>query len=103
MPSAYKLPLAAGALAKTSKYNAVIALSTVIRSGTAHFKYVASSASNGLAHVAQNSKIPVAFGVLTTKSIKQAIKRAGTKASNKSAKAALTALKIINVLKAIKA
>ena len=92
-----------GALAKTGKYDAVIALGTVIRGGTAHFEYVAGGASNGLAHVAQDSEIPVAFGVLTTESIEQAIERAGTKAGNKGAEAALTALEMINVLKAIKA
>ena len=84
VPGAYELPLAAGALAKTGKY-------------------VAGGASNGLAHVAQDSEIPVAFGVLTTESIEQAIERAGTKAGNKGAEAALTALEMINVLKAIKA
>ena len=97
VPGAYELPLAAG------KYDAVIALGTVIRGGTAHFEYVAGGASNGLAHVAQDSEIPVAFGVLTTESIEQAIERAGTKAGNKGAEAALTALEMINVLKAIKA
>ena len=99
VPGAYELPLAAGALAKTGKYDA----GTVIRGGTAHFEYVAGGASNGLAHVAQDSEIPVAFGVLTTESIEQAIERAGTKAGNKGAEAALTALEMINVLKAIKA
>ena len=74
----------------------------MIRGGTAHFEYVAGGASNG-AHVAQDSEIPVAFGVLTTESIEQAIERAGTKAGNKGAEAALTALEMINVLKAIKA
>ena len=98
VPGAYELPLA-----KTGKYDAVIALGTVIRGGTAHFEYVAGGASNGLAHVAQDSEIPVAFGVLTTESIEQAIERAGTKAGNKGAEAALTALEMINVLKAIKA
>ena len=71
VPGAYELPLAAGALAKTGKYDAVIALGTVIRGGTAHFEYVAGGASNGLAHVAQDSEIPVAFGVLTTESIER--------------------------------
>ena len=99
VPGAYELPLAA----KTGKYDAVIALGTVIRGGTAHFEYVAGGASNGLAHVAQDAEIPVAFGVLTTESIEQAIERAGTKAGNKGAEAALTALEMINVLKAIKA
>lgn len=101
VPGAYELPLAARTLAKNS-YDAVVALGTVIRGGTAHFEYVAGECSSGLAHVAMNSDIPVTFGVLTTESIEQAIERAGTKAGNKGAEAALTALEMINVLKAIK-
>ncbi|HDL6741599.1 TPA: 6,7-dimethyl-8-ribityllumazine synthase [Yersinia enterocolitica] len=102
VPGAYELPLAANVLAKTNRYDAVIALGTVIRGGTAHFEYVAGEASSGLSSVAMNSDIPVAFGVLTTESIEQAIERAGTKAGNKGAEAALTALEMINVIKAIK-
>lgn len=102
VPGAYELPLACSALAKTGNYDAVIALGTVIRGGTAHFEYVAGGASNGLAQVAQQSDIPVAFGVLTTENTDQAIERAGTKAGNKGAEAALAALEMINVLKAIK-
>ena len=85
VPGAYELPLVANVLAKTNRYDAVIALGTVIRGGTAHFEYVAGEASSGLASVAMNSDIPVAFGVLTTESIEQAIERAGTKAGNKGA------------------
>lgn len=103
VPGAYELPLTANALAKTGKYDAVVALGTVIRGGTAHFEYVAGGASNGLAHVALNSEIPVAFGVLTTETIEQAMDRAGIKAGNKGAEAALTALEMINVLTVIKA
>ncbi|MCW2474780.1 MULTISPECIES: 6,7-dimethyl-8-ribityllumazine synthase [unclassified Symbiopectobacterium] len=101
VPGAYELPLTARKLAK-SGYDAVVALGTVIRGGTAHFEYVAGECSSGLADVAMNSDIPVTFGVLTTESIEQAIERAGTKAGNKGAEAALTALEMINVLKAIK-
>ncbi|MFT8210663.1 MAG: 6,7-dimethyl-8-ribityllumazine synthase [Symbiopectobacterium sp.] len=101
VPGAYELPMTARALAK-SGYDAVVALGTVIRGGTAHFEYVAGECSSGLAHVAMNSDIPVTFGVLTTESIEQAIERAGTKAGNKGAEAALTALEMINVLKDIK-
>lgn len=101
VPGAYELPLAARTLAKNG-YDAVVALGTVIRGGTAHFEYVAGECSSGLAHVAMNSDIPVTFGVLTTESIEQAIERAGTKAGNKGTEAALTALEMINVLKAIK-
>lgn len=101
VPGAYELPLAASALAKTGHYDAVIALGTVIRGSTPHFEYVAGAASSGLAQVAQQSDIPVAFGVLTTENIEQAIERAGTKAGNKGVDAALTALEMINVLNAI--
>lgn len=103
VPGAYELPLTARVLANTGKYDAVIALGTVIRGGTAHFEYVAGEASSGLGNVSLNSEIPVAFGVLTTESIEQAIERAGTKAGNKGAEAALTALEMINIIKAIKA
>ncbi len=90
-------------LAETERYDAVIALGTVIRGGTAHFEYVAGECSSGLSSVAMNSRVPVAFGVLTTENIEQAIERAGTKAGNKGAEAAMTALEMINVIKAIKA
>ncbi|WON76212.1 6,7-dimethyl-8-ribityllumazine synthase [Serratia sp. UGAL515B_01] len=103
VPGAYELPLTARVLANTGKYDAVIALGTVIRGGTAHFEYVAGEASSGLGNVSLNTEIPVAFGVLTTESIEQAIERAGTKAGNKGAEAALTALEMINVIKTIKA
>lgn len=103
VPGAYELPLATRTLAETGRYDAVIALGTVIRGGTAHFEYVAGESSSGLSHVAMNSQIPVAFGVLTTENIEQAIERAGTKAGNKGAEAAMTALEMINVIKAIKA
>lgn len=103
VPGAYELPLATRALANSKKFDAVVALGTVIRGGTAHFEYVAGECSSGLSSVAMGSELPVAFGVLTTESIEQAIERAGTKAGNKGAEAALTALEMINVLKAIKA
>jgi 6,7-dimethyl-8-ribityllumazine synthase len=103
VPGAYELPLTTRVLAESQRFDAVIALGTVIRGGTAHFEYVAGECSSGLSNVAMNSEIPVAFGVLTTESIEQAIERAGTKAGNKGAEAALTALEMINVIKAIKA
>ncbi|MCE1787398.1 6,7-dimethyl-8-ribityllumazine synthase, partial [Enterobacter hormaechei] len=91
VPGAYELPLTVKTLVETQKYDAVVALGTVIRGGTAHFEYVAGECSSGLSSVAMASEIPVAFGVLTTESIEQAIERAGTKAGNKGAEAALTA------------
>jgi len=102
VPGAYELPLTVKSLVNTQQYDAVIALGTVIRGGTAHFEYVAGDCSSGLASIAVNSEIPVSFGVLTTESIEQAIERAGTKMGNKGAEAALTALEMINVIKAIK-
>ncbi len=102
VPGAYELPLAVRALAETQKYDAIVALGTVIRGGTAHFEYVAGECSSGLANVAMTCEIPVSFGVLTTENIEQAIERAGTKAGNKGAEAAMTALEMINVVNAIK-
>lgn len=102
VPGAYELPLAVSVLANSKKYNGVIALGTVIRGGTAHFEFVAGECSAGLASVAARTALPVAFGVLTTESIEQAIERAGSKAGNKGAEAALTVLEMINVLQAIK-
>ncbi|BAE73927.1 6,7-dimethyl-8-ribityllumazine synthase [Sodalis glossinidius str. 'morsitans'] len=103
VPGAYELPLAVSALADSKNYDAVVALGTVIRGGTAHFEFVAGECSSGLSAVAARAALPVAFGVLTTESIEQAIERAGTKAGNKGAEAALTALEMIKVLQAIKA
>jgi len=103
VPGAYELPLAARALTTTGKYDAIIALGTVIRGGTAHFEYVAGEASSGIASVAMDSAFSVVIDAPTTENIEQAIERAGTKAGNKGAEAALTALEMINVLKAIKA
>ncbi|MEH8137086.1 6,7-dimethyl-8-ribityllumazine synthase [Gallibacterium anatis] len=97
-PGAYELPLVARRLAASKKFDAIVALGTVIRGGTAHFEYVAGEASNGLGQVAMQAEIPVAFGVLTTENIEQAIERAGTKAGNKGAEAALVALEMVNLL-----
>ena len=103
VPGAYELPLAARRLADSKKFDAIVALGTVIRGGTAHFEYVAGEASSGLGQVAMQADIPVAFGVLTTENIEQAIERAGTKAGNKGAEAALVALEMVNLLDQIKA
>lgn len=97
-PGAYELPLVAQFTAKTDRYDAIIALGAVIRGGTPHFEYVAGECNKGLAQVALDYNIPVAFGVLTVDSIEQAIERAGTKAGNKGAEAALSVLEVVNVL-----
>lgn len=102
VPGAYELPLVARRLAESKNYDAIVALGTVIRGGTAHFEYVAGEASSGLGQVAMQADIPVAFGVLTTENIEQAIERAGTKAGNKGAEAALVALEVVNLLAQIK-
>ncbi len=99
VPGAFEMPLAAKAMAGSGKYDAIVALAAVIRGGTPHFDYVAGECTKGLAQVSLQADIPVAFGVLTTDSIEQAIERAGTKAGNKGAEAALTAIEMINVLK----
>ena len=102
MPGAYEIPLAAKVAAQSKKYDAIVALGTVIRGSTAHFDFVAGESSSGLLNASLDFSIPVGFGILTTESIEQAIERAGTKAGNKGAEAALTALEMLNVIKTIK-
>nr|WP_217332303.1 6,7-dimethyl-8-ribityllumazine synthase [Gilliamella apis] len=102
VPGAYEIPLAAKVAAQSKKYDAIVALGTVIRGSTAHFDFVAGESSSGLLNASLDFTIPVGFGILTTESIEQAIERAGTKAGNKGAEAALTALEMLNVIKTIK-
>jgi len=97
VPGAWEIALAAHKLAASGKYAAVIALGAVIRGSTPHFDYVAGECAKGLAKAALDSGVPVAFGVLTTDSIEQAIERAGTKAGNKGADAAMAALEMVNL------
>jgi 6,7-dimethyl-8-ribityllumazine synthase len=99
VPGAFELPLVAKRLATSRRYDAVIALGAVIRGSTPHFDYVAGSCARGLAEVALSCDLPVAFGVLTVDTIEQAIERAGTKAGNKGADAALTALEMVSLLR----
>lgn len=98
VPGAYELPVAAKRIAKKGEFDAIIAIGAVIRGGTPHFDFVAGECNKGLAQVAMEFDTPVAFGVITTDSIEQAIERAGTKAGNKGAEAALSALEMVNVL-----
>ncbi len=100
-PGAWELPLVAKKLAASGKYDAIIALGAVIRGGTPHFDFVAGESAKGLGVVGLEYNLPVIFGVLTTDSIEQSIERAGTKAGNKGADAALTAIEMVNLLKAI--
>ncbi len=101
VPGAVELPLTVEKLAESGQYDAVIALGCVIRGATYHFEIVANESSKGLTQVMLKSGIPVAFGVLTTDNLDQAVQRAGSKAGNKGAEAALSALEMINVLKQI--
>jgi 6,7-dimethyl-8-ribityllumazine synthase len=98
VPGAYELPIVAKKLAEQNKYDAIIALGAVIRGGTPHFEFVAGECNKGLAQVSLEYGIPVSFGVITTDSIEQAIERSGTKAGNKGAEAAVSALEMVNVL-----
>ncbi len=99
VPGAFEMPLVAARLAKTGDYDAIVALGAVIRGGTPHFEYVAGECTKGLAGVSMQHDIPVGFGVLTVDTIEQAIERAGTKAGNKGAEAALSAIEMVNVLR----
>lgn len=101
VPGAFEIPLIASKMAKSGKYDAVIALGAVIRGSTTHYDYVCSEVSKGIANVSLNSDIPVMFGVITTENIEQAIERAGTKAGNKGYDCAVGAIEMINLIKAI--
>ncbi len=102
VPGAWELPLAAKEVAGAGKAHAIIALGAVIRGGTPHFDFVAGEASSGLARVQAESGVPVAFGLLTTDTIEQAIERSGTKAGNKGADAAMTALEMVSLLRRLR-
>jgi len=99
VPGAFDLPFIVSRVAASKRYDAVVALGAVIRGATPHFDHVAGQCAAGLARAAQESGVPVAFGVLTTDTIEQAIERAGTKAGNKGADAALCALELANLLR----
>ncbi len=99
VPGAFDMPIAARKLALSRRFEALIALGAVIRGQTPHFDYVAGECASGLARIALESGIPIAFGVLTTDTVEQAIDRAGGKAGNKGADAALTALEMANLMR----
>ena len=102
VPGSFEIPVVAGRMAKSKVYDAIICLGTVIRGQTPHFDFVASEASKGIAKVAQESGIPVIFGVITADTIEQAIERSGSKDGNKGKDAALSAIEMINVMSQIK-
>lgn len=101
VPGAFEIPLASQKFAKTGKYNAIITLGAVIKGSTPHFDYVSAEVSKGVAHVALETGVPVIFGILTTDNIEQAIERAVTKAGNKGADAAKTAIEMANLVKLV--
>ena len=102
VPGSWEVPLVAGELARQHRYDAVICLACVIRGETPHFDYVAGEAAKGVAHVAAETGVPVAFGVLTTNTLEQAIDRAGAKSGNKGFDAAMTAIEMANLLRTLR-
>jgi 6,7-dimethyl-8-ribityllumazine synthase len=102
VPGAFEIPLAARELARAGRYDAIVCLGCVIRGSTPHFDYVAGEMAAGIAAVARETGVPIAFGVLTTETIEQAIERAGTKAGNKGFEAAMTAIEMANLLKSLR-
>ena len=99
VPGAFELPATAKRLAKTAKFDAVICLGAVIRGATPHFEYISAEVTKGIASVGLEAEIPVAFGVLTTDTIEQAIERAGAKAGNKGWDAAMSAIEMVDLFR----
>jgi 6,7-dimethyl-8-ribityllumazine synthase len=102
VPGSWELPLAVKELAASKKYDAVIALGAVIRGETPHFDYVAGHAASGLAQAQLDTGVPIAFGVLTTNTVEQAVDRAGAKAGNKGFDAAMTAIEMVQLLRKLR-
>ncbi|HDP2423492.1 TPA: 6,7-dimethyl-8-ribityllumazine synthase [Staphylococcus aureus] len=103
VPGAFEIPLVAKKLASSGNYDAVITLGCLIRGATSHYDYVCNEVAKGVSKVNDQTNVPVIFGILTTESIEQAVERAGTKAGNKGAEAAVSAIEMANLLKSIKA
>ena len=101
VPGAFEIPLICEKMIETGKYDAIIALGTVIRGSTSHYDYVCNEVSKGVAQVGLKAGVPVMFGILTTENIEQAIECAGTKAGNKGYDCALGAIEMINLMKEI--
>lgn len=101
VPGAFEIPLVAKKVVQTGKYNAVICLGAVIRGGTPHFDYIAAEVTKGIAQVSLESGVPVIYGVLTADTLEQAIERAGTKLGNRGFEAAVAAIEMVNVMKAL--
>jgi len=99
VPGAFEIPLVAKKMAASARYDALICLGAVIRGATPHFDYVSAEVSKGIASASMETGVPISFGVLTTDSIEQAVERAGTKAGNKGADAAVSAIEMVNLCK----
>jgi 6,7-dimethyl-8-ribityllumazine synthase len=102
VPGSWEIPLAAAEVARQHRYDAVICVSAIIRGETPHFDYLAAEATKGVAHVATETGVPVAFGLLTTNTLEQAIDRAGAKSGNKGFDAAMSAIEMANLLRALR-
>ncbi len=101
VPGAFEIPLTCQKLAQTGNYQAIVALGAVIRGSTPHFDYVSNEVTKGVAQVSLKNEIPIAFGVLTTDSIEQAIERAGSKAGNKGSEAMNTVIELVDLYEKI--
>ena len=101
VPGAFEIPLAAQRLALSQKYDAIVCLGAVIRGATPHFDYICSEVAGGIGSLALTTDLPIAFGILTTDSIEQAVERAGSKAGNKGFDTTLSAIEMVNLLKNI--
>ena len=99
VPGSFEIPLAAKKMVKSGRYDAIICLGCVIRGATPHYAYIAAEVTKGIASLSLESEIPVAFGVLTTDTIEQAVERAGTKVGNKGFDAAMSAIEMANLFK----
>jgi len=102
VPGSFEIPYAAKKMASGGKYDAVICLGAVIRGETPHFDYISSQAAKGIAQASLETGVPIIFGVITADNLEQAIDRAGTKAGNKGAQAAVSAIEMVDLLKRIK-
>lgn len=102
VPGSYELPLITKVLAISNKYDAIIALGTVIRGLTMNFEFISNSCSSGISKVSVQNMLPIGFGLLTTDDVNQAIERSGIKGNNKGTEAALVVLEMINIIKSIK-
>ena len=101
VPGAFEIPIMALKFAKTNRYSAIITLGAIIKGSTSHYDYVCAELTKGIAQVALQTEVPVLFGVLTTENLEQAIERAGTKAGNKGAEAAKSAIEMANLIKSV--